>query len=143
MKSTRAGRPLPSTLDRRRLTRPAERQVAVIGLDSAPPRLVFDLWRDQLPNLRALMEQGMWGELRSCHPPITVPAWSSMMSSKDPGQLGVYGFRNRRAYTYDDYALATSASITHDLVWDILSRAEKRVILLGVPQTYPPRPVNG
>lgn len=118
-------------------------KVAVIGLDCAPPRLVFDLWRNELPNLDGLMRRGMWGEMRSCHPPITVPAWSSMMSSKDPGQLGCYGFRNRRSYTYDDYAFAHSGSIKHDLVWDILSRAGKQVVLLGVPQTYPPRWING
>jgi predicted AlkP superfamily phosphohydrolase/phosphomutase len=118
-------------------------KVAVIGLDGAAPRLVFELWRDELPNLAALMQRGLWGELRSCHPPITVPAWSSMMSSKDPGQLGFYGFRNRRAYTYDDYAFANSTLIKHDLVWDILSRAGKQSILLGVPQTYPPRQING
>ncbi len=119
------------------------RQVAVIGLDCAPPRLVFELWRDQLPNLSGLMDRGVWGPLRSCHPPITVPAWTSMLSSKDPGQLGMYGFRDRRGYTYDDYAFASSTTITHDRVWDVLSRAGKRVILLGVPQTYPPPPVNG
>lgn len=119
------------------------RKVAVIGLDCAPPRLVFELWRDELPHLRALMQHGTWGALRSCHPPITVPAWSSMMSSKDPGQLGCYGFRNRRSYAYDDYGFANSTLIRQDLVWDILSRAGKQVILLGVPQTYPPRPVNG
>jgi predicted AlkP superfamily phosphohydrolase/phosphomutase len=28
-------------------------------------------------------------------------------------------------------------------VWDILSRAGKKVITVGVPQTYPPKPVNG
>jgi len=25
-------------------------------------------------------------------PPITVPAWSCMMASKDPGTLGIYAF---------------------------------------------------
>ncbi len=29
------------------------------------------------------------------------------------------------------------------MLWDYLGRAGKKVILLGVPQTYPPRPVNG
>jgi predicted AlkP superfamily phosphohydrolase/phosphomutase len=29
-------------------------------------------------------------------PPITVPAWAVIMSGKDPGQLGYYGFRNRK-----------------------------------------------
>jgi predicted AlkP superfamily phosphohydrolase/phosphomutase len=118
-------------------------KAAVIGLDCVPPRLVFDTWRTRLPNLNALMARGMWGALRSCHPPITVPAWTVMMSGMDPGQLGLYGFRNRPAYTYDEYVFPNSRAITHDRVWDILSRAGKQVILLGVPQTYPPQPLNG
>jgi len=117
-------------------------KVAVIGLDGAAPRLVFEHWRNELPNLAALMQRGMWGELRSCHPPITVPAWSSMLSSKDPGQLGVYGFRSRRGHAYDDYVFA-NATLKHPRVWDILSRAGKQSILLGVPQTYPPPRING
>src|SRR5215813_1319841 len=91
-------------------------RVVVIGLDCVPPRLVFDLWRDELPNLRGLMDHGLYGALRSCDPPITVPAWSSMLSGKDPGQLGCYGFRDRRRYSYGDYALASSASIKHDRI---------------------------
>ena len=118
-------------------------KVAVIGLDSAPPQLLFDRWRTQLPHLNGLMDHGLWGELRSCHPPMTVPAWSAMMSSKDPGQLGCYGFRNRRTYAYDAYALANSTAVKHERVWDILSRAGQQIILLGVPQTYPPPALNG
>ena len=72
------------------------KKIMVIGLDCAAPSLVFDRWRDQLPNLKKLMKNGVYGELTSTIPPITVPAWSSMMSSKDPGQLGIYGFRNRK-----------------------------------------------
>ncbi len=119
------------------------KKVLVIGLDCADPKLVFDLFKDELPNLRALMKEGIWGELESCIPPITVPAWSSMMTSKDPGQLGFYGFRNRRDYSYNGLYFANSSSVREDTVWDILSRKNKRVILLGVPQTYPPRSVNG
>lgn len=118
-------------------------KVAVIGLDCAVPELVFDRWKDELPNLKALMESGVYGRMESIHPPITVPAWTAMMSSKDPGQLGVYGFRNRRDYSYGGYTFANSSSVTHDRVWDILSRAGRKVIVHGVPQTYPPTPVNG
>ena len=125
------------------MSRHGTQKVAVIGLDGVPPRLVFDRWRRYLPHLDSLMQRGLWGELRSCHPPMTVPAWASMMSSKDPGQLGCYGFRNRRAYGYDDYALANSTAVKHERVWDRLSRAGQRIILLGVPQTYPPPLLNG
>jgi predicted AlkP superfamily phosphohydrolase/phosphomutase len=118
-------------------------RVAVIGLDCAAPQLVFDQFREQLPTLSRLIERGMWGPLRSTQPPITVPAWASMMSGHDPGQLGIYGFRNRKDHSYDGYSIATSSAIKVDRVWDILSRAGKQVILLGVPQTYPVRPLNG
>lgn len=120
-----------------------KKKVMVIGLDSAAPQLIFDQWLDRLPNIRSLMGRGAYGPMRSCDPPITVPAWASMMSSKNPGRLGVYGFRNRADYSYDNLSIATSNAIKEDRVWDILSRAGKKVILIGVPQTYPPKPVNG
>ncbi len=120
-----------------------QRKVAIIGLDCATPQLVFEQFHDSLPNISRLMADGAWGRLASTHPPITVPAWACMMSGWDPGQLGIYGFRNRKDYSYDGYSIASSQSLRHDRVWDILSRAGRKVILLGVPQTYPVRPVNG
>jgi predicted AlkP superfamily phosphohydrolase/phosphomutase len=119
------------------------RKVAVIGLDCAEPRLVFDRWREELPNLSRLMSAGTWGPLASVDPPITVPAWSCMMTGRDPGELGIYGFRNRSAYDYRSMSVADSSTVGTDRVWDQLSRAGKHVIVLGVPQTSPPVPVNG
>jgi len=115
----------------------------VIGLDCAEPSLVFDLWREELPHLRQLMEGGTYGELESTVPPITVPAWTSMLTGKDPGELGFYGFRNRADYSYDEMSIATSAAVKHVRVWDRASASGKRVVVVGVPQTYPPRPLNG
>ena len=111
------------------------KKVLVIGLDCAPPELVFEQWRDELPNFKRVMDHGAWGKLESCIPAITVPAWSSMMSSKDPGTLGFYGFRNRGDHSYDKNTLANSNSVKTDRVWDVLSRAGKKVITVGVPQT--------
>ena len=118
-------------------------KVLVIGLDCGAPELVFDAWRDRLPNLRQLMERGIYGDLMSSIPAITVPAWSSMLSGKDPGVLGFYGFRNRADYSYDKMSIATGAAVKEKRVWDILGEAGKQVIVVGVPQTYPIRPVNG
>jgi predicted AlkP superfamily phosphohydrolase/phosphomutase len=119
------------------------KKVFVIGLDCAEPTLVFDRWLEVLPNLRGLMESGTYGELTSTIPAITVPAWASMMSSKDPGQLGFYGFRNRADHSYERMSIATANAVKVDRVWDILSRTGKRVVVAGVPQTYPVKPVNG
>lgn len=118
-------------------------KVCIIGLDCAAPELVFDKWRKDLPNLDRLMRAGVYGPLESTTPPITVPAWMSMMTGKDPGTLGIYGFRNRKDHSYDGLAFANNRMIREETVWDILAKQGRRSILLGVPLTYPPRPVNG
>src|ERR687896_1321122 len=115
----------------------------LIGLDCAEPSLVLERWRDELPTLSGLMERGMYGPLTSVIPPITVPAWSCMMASRTPGDLGVYGFRNRADHSYDALFIANGSAIKEPRLWDLATRAGKRSIVLGVPGTYPPRPLNG
>jgi predicted AlkP superfamily phosphohydrolase/phosphomutase len=89
------------------------------------------------------MAQGAWGEIESTTPPITVPAWMSALTSKDPGQLGVYGFRNRADYSYEKMFTANARAITEPAVWDYLGHAGKQSYLVGVPPSFPPKPVNG
>ncbi len=119
------------------------RKVMVIGLDCAPPEHVFDEYAGDIPNLTKLKENGVYGPLESIVPPITVPAWACMMTSKDPGTLGIYGFRNRKDHTYDGLEFATSFKVKEPLAWDLLSDAGKDCIVMSVPPMYPPKPING
>lgn len=119
------------------------RRVMVIGWDCASPDLVLGAWKNDLPNINKLMQTGIHGPLRSTDPPITVPAWTAMMSSRNPGALGFYGFRNRKVGTYDGKWIATSSAIKPLRAWEIASQAGKRVCVLNVPQTFPIKPVNG
>ncbi|MBL8165603.1 MAG: alkaline phosphatase family protein [Anaerolineae bacterium] len=119
------------------------RRVLVLGLDCASPDLIFNRFKDDLPTLTRLAQNGTWGELASCIPCITIPAWSSMMSSRDPGVLGVYGFRNRADHSYSNMVTANGSAIKVKRVWDHVGDAGRQSVLIGVPQTYPPRPVNG
>lgn len=126
------------------MTPAAERRpVAIIGLDCAEPELVFDRWRQELPNLDRLCRTGLWGRLESTVPPITVPAWTSMVTGKDPGQLGCYGFRNRKDHSYDGLYLAFANTIDAPRLWDRLGAAGRESIVVAVPQTYPPAPIKG
>jgi predicted AlkP superfamily phosphohydrolase/phosphomutase len=115
----------------------------VIGLDCADPELVFGPWLSDLPNIRRVLDAGVHGKLRSVTPPITVPAWMCMMTSRDPGELGVYGFRNRGDYSYDKLSIVDSSSIREETVWDLLGRTGKDSIVIGVPPTYPVKPLRG
>lgn len=119
-------------------------KVAVIGLDCAEPTLMFEQWVDDLPNFKKLMGRGTYGNLTSSMPPITVPAWSCMTASKDPGTLGIYGFRNRGDHSYDKLMIATSLAVKEPRIWDIMGARGKKSIIVGVPGTYPiTRPVSG
>jgi predicted AlkP superfamily phosphohydrolase/phosphomutase len=122
----------------------------VVGLDCAPPPALFCTGdehplglKDQLPTISRLVDEGIYGPLSSSIPCITVPAWTSMLSSKDPGVLGFYGFRNRADHSYNRMTIATGNAVQEKRVWDILSAAGRESIVVGVPQTYPVQPFKG
>lgn len=114
------------------------KRVLVVGLDCAPPRLVFDQFARAMPTLRKLRATGAWGPLRSVVPPITVPAWACATTGRDAGEMGLYGFRNRATR---DYALTTSTSEAQPFahIWDHAAEAGLRAASLFVPPSYPMR----
>ena len=119
------------------------RRLAVIGLDCVAPELLFGPWLDEMPNIRRLMQDGLHAHLMSTVPPITVPAWMAMMTSQDPGMLGIYGFRNRGSFAYEDTFTVNAGHVHAPTVWNVLSRNRLRSVVMGVPLTYPPKPLNG
>ena len=116
-------------------------KICVLGLDCAAPEVL--LGDERLTNIRRLMDVGVYGRLESVIPPITVPAWMCMVTSQDPGSLGVYGFRNRTDHSYSGLGFTNSASIREFAIWDQLAREGKKSIIMGLPPGYPPRRING
>jgi predicted AlkP superfamily phosphohydrolase/phosphomutase len=98
---------------------------------------------DEIPNINSLLQRSMHGELASITPPITIPAWACAMSGKTPGQLAIYGMRNRKDSTYEGLSIATSLAVKEPQVWDVLARQGKKSLLIGVPPGYPPQPLEG
>jgi predicted AlkP superfamily phosphohydrolase/phosphomutase len=86
------------------------------------------------------MEEGAWGGLESTLPPVTSPAWPTFATGRNPGKHGVFDFIRPTGGTFE---LVNSSSIKAPTVWQILSRAGRRVGVVNVPVTYPPTPVNG
>jgi predicted AlkP superfamily phosphohydrolase/phosphomutase len=116
-------------------------KILVIGLDCAAPGILLEY--EALGNVRGLMDAGCWGSLESVNPPITVPAWMCMSTSRDPGSLGVYGFRNRTDHSYDGLSIVDSRAIRDLAIWDQIAREGGRSVVIGVPPSFPPRKVNG
>ena len=120
-----------------------KKKVIVIGLDCACPRTLFEDFKDECPNIKRLMETGVYGKLRSSDPPITIPAWMVMVTGKNAGELGIYGFRNRKGNSYTEYDIANSRNITEPKIWDIIGKKGLKSIILGIPPSFPTYPING
>ncbi len=120
-----------------------ERKQLVIGLDGA----TYDLlqpWIDAglMPTLARLQAEGAWGPLRTVAPPITAPAWTSFKTGMNPGRHGVFEFMYRveNAYTLSPVNAQRCGARA---IWDLMSQAGRCVVVVNVPMTYPPHPVNG
>ncbi len=121
------------------------KRVMVIGLDCLEPALALDRFADDMPNLWRIAG-GARGRLLSIRPPITCPAWMCAFTGRDPGQLGVYGFRNRAGWDYGPLRLTFSDGLPTEnapAVWDLAGQAQLHSIVIGVPPGYPPRRVRG
>ena len=123
--------------------RKSKRRVVFIGLDGSPYSLLTRLVSEgRMPNLAGLLQIGNLSSMDSIYPTVSSVAWSSMMTGKNPAKHGIFGFVDRTPGAYKPY-IPTSRNMTSKTLWEHLSDLGKRVIVMNVPVTYPPRPVNG
>lgn len=114
-----------------------------VGIDGASFNLI-GRWLDEgrLPQLRALIEGGTSGELTSCIPPVTMPAWRVFSTGKGPGKLGVFWHQQLDVQTRK-VTTPSAADIHSSDLWHYLNAAGYRTGVVGMPDTYPPRPLDG
>jgi len=120
-----------------------DQRFLVIGLDGACWPLI-DEWIEEgeLPNIKELKEEGLWGPLESTKPPITCPAWKCYTTGKNPGKLGVYWWN---AINMDEKKIevAHSGRFNSQQLWDYLNDEGVDTGIVGIPLTYPPDQVDG
>lgn len=118
-------------------------RLLILGLDGAT-WTVLDPMRQRglMPNLDALLARSAHGTLRSCIPPVTTAAWTSMMTGCGPARHGIFDHR------YYDVAAGqmrvnNSTRAKVPTVWHSLSQSGRSVISLNLPGTFPPLDVRG
>ena len=97
-----------------------------------------------MPFLASLIETGYSGTLASTAHPLTPPAWTSVMTGRNPGQHGIYDFV-RFEDMGDDFffTLYDARDIRSETLWQIASRQDKSVVSLNFPMMAPPPEING
>lgn len=118
-------------------------RVVVIGLDGASFNLIMPWIKSgDLPVIKRLIMSGVYGELESCLPPVTIPNWKCYSTGMNPGKLGVFwweivDWENRKI------RIPNARSFKGKEIWDYMSEAGLKVGIINMPGTFPPHKVNG
>ena len=119
------------------------RPALILALDGA----TFDVIRPliaagRMPHLAAWIQAGHSSPLPSTTPPVTFPAWSSFMTGLEPGDHGIFDFSQKVPGRYR-IRFVNAGDRRGESIFSAVSQAGGRVLVLGLPATFPPEPVSG
>ena len=115
----------------------------VLGLDGLPLSFVQKAAESGLmPNLAGLLTNGLTTPIKSVLPTVSVVAWANYATGVNPGKHGVFGFVDRRPNPFSVH-IPTAKDLKTPTIWEVLSGLGKRVGVINVPLTFPPKSVNG
>jgi predicted AlkP superfamily phosphohydrolase/phosphomutase len=114
-----------------------------IGLDGASFTVLDPLLsRGVMPFLRNFLAQGVRAPLRSVVPPLTPPAWTSLMTGKRPGEHGVFDFFQKESVDSRYFRLSGSQDIGSETIWSLAGARGLHSTALNFPQMFPPPTLN-
>ncbi len=109
---------------------PAGARVVLIGVDGGSWNLI-DPRLDELPQLRAIAERGVTGNLSTVRPVSSPTVWTSVATGREPDAHGIQSF------------YATARNVRVATTWDRLAAQGLRVGLYDYLMTWPPRELPG
>jgi len=122
---------------------PSIYRIMILGFDGATWSLLQP-WIESgiLPGFMKASQMGVKATLLSSTPPYSAPAWATFATGMNPGKHGIADFWQP---TPDGRGvqLISSHSLAVPAIWSLLSQAGKRMAVINVPGTYPPREING
>ena len=112
-------------------------RVIIIGLDGADERILSKLiTAGSCPHIASFVSNGFYGKVLSTVPPLTPPAWTTMLTGLNPGRHAIFDFVQPAE---DGRFVMTNASRRRGrTIFDYCLRQGAGVIDLFVPFTYPP-----
>jgi predicted AlkP superfamily phosphohydrolase/phosphomutase len=116
----------------------------LIGLDGATFSILNPLMEEGvMPFLKQFVSNGVSGKLPSVVPPLTPPAWTTIMTGRSPSNHGILDFFRFESQDNKYLRLNNSRDISCETIWSIASRHDLKVTSLNFPMMTPPRPISG
>jgi len=118
-------------------------RAVVLAIDGTPYSLLRQLMEEgAMPTYQRLTGDGTFTRMYSTQPTVSSVAWTSFMCGKDPGGTNIFGFTDLFPNSYQ-LDIPDSTRIKSKLIWEHLTDLGKRSVTMGVPISYPTRPIDG
>lgn len=123
-----------------------KRKLVVLGLDAAVPKLVDQFTEaGSMPNLKWLIDNGVYARHITTFPTLTSPAWSAISTGAAIGTAGIPSLTvkvpgeplNTVRSCFD------SRFLEAETLWEAGSAVGKRSVLVNWPVTQPPKATPG
>lgn len=118
----------------------------LIGLDGMCFTILNPLIEEGvMPFLGQCMKTGIHGELISTPCPVTPPAWTTIMTGRNPGNHGIFDFITVDPRYTDKivFRLTNARDILCETIWSIAGRQDRVAGSLNFPQMFLSTPFNG
>lgn len=116
-------------------------KTVIIGIDGVPFNLIKELSaKNIMQNFKDIKKNGIFKKMESSKPEISSVSWSSIITGKNPGEHGIYGFTDIIPYTYS-LRYPNRINLKSPPFWEQTN--ESKNIIINVPSTYPVHKLNG
>ncbi len=118
-----------------------KKRTVIIGLDGVPYRLIENFSNSSImPETKRMIEKGVFREMESSIPEISSVAWSSIITGKNPGEHGIFGYTDIPTGTYRlSFPNFNNLKATPFFQKNSYGKS----IIINVPSTFPVKPLNG
>lgn len=118
-------------------------KLLLIGWDAADWKIIGPLLaKGQMPALKKMIDNGVYGNMSTMNPPYSPMLWSSVATGKTPDKHGVLGFIE----PLEDNSGVRPVTVNSRKVraiWNILHNKGYKSNLVGWWPSFPAEPING
>ena len=119
------------------------KKLMLIGWDAADWKVIHQLIEEgQLPTLKAVMEKGTMGNLRTLSPVLSPMLWTSIATGKRPYKHGIYGFTEPTPNGKSVQAMG-NLSRRCKAIWNILNQHDLTSQVVCWWPSHPAEPIDG
>ncbi|GLB48592.1 alkaline phosphatase family protein [Neptunitalea lumnitzerae] len=120
-----------------------KQKTLLIGWDAADWKIIGPmLAKGELPALKKLIDNGVYGNMSTMNPPFSPMLWTSVATGKTPDKHGILGFievlPDRKGIRP-----VTAKSRKSRTIWNILHNQGYKCNLTGWWPSFPAEPING